>query len=432
MKRHFATTVALALLIPASGQACAGTAYDLLQTFGLNIHIQQGVNELWYRPIFNFTGIRYARDGGASPTAQIAMYQNTGVKFQVLAWCPNANFISQTMQMNAAGALAAVEGPNEPNNIPDGFVCNGVVTHSHVSWGPFAAAQWYLIQNAHSQLPGIPVVGTSETGAQPDNWGEQYLQIPSPIPAGVMLPAGMNAGDSYADDANVHNYVCDHSAIIGENQAWNAAKIQGGPGWDDAYSNYTNTWLKHFPGMPLDQITAAPRMITETGYATGEINDHCTVTPTQQAKTILNLLLDNYVFGWTRTFIYEARDEGGNFGIYYYDGTPKVAATALHNLTTILADHEFTPGTPPTYSLGTPPPTVHSTLLAKSDGSWFLAIWDEHLDGSGKKDNVTVTFDQPRTISVFDPMVGVRAGKTFSGPTANLVLSDHPLIVHIQ
>ena len=55
----------------------------------------------------------------------------------------------------------------------------------------------------------------------------------------------------------------------------------------------------------------------------------------------------------------------------------------LHNLTTILAD----PGAVETpgrlnYSIDGQPTTVHDLLLQKSDGTFFLVVWDERLKGS--------------------------------------------------
>jgi hypothetical protein len=45
--------------------------------------------------------------------------------------------------------------------------------------------------------------------------------------------------------------------------------------------------------------------------------------------------------GWKYTFIYELGEGeggGGNQGLFHVDWTPKLAATYIHNLTSILAD----------------------------------------------------------------------------------------------
>ena len=91
---------------------------------GVNTHIEQGYSEKAYEPMFQYTGIRNARDGsstGATPLL-VTLHQNTGVLIDVLGWAVN-NVITTAQTLAGAGALLSVEGPNEPNNYA--FYYNG-------------------------------------------------------------------------------------------------------------------------------------------------------------------------------------------------------------------------------------------------------------------------------------------------------------------
>src|SRR5574341_1359782 len=123
------------------------------------------------------------------------------------------------------------------------------------------------------------------------------------------------------------------------------------------------------------------------------------------------MYLDQFKRGWKHTAIYLLRDrtdEAGNqtFGFYKPDYTPRLAATYLHNLTTILADKASatTPGKLD-YSIPNPPATVHDLLLQKSGGKVELVVWNERFTGGS--DNVTVNLGARfASVTLFDPTIG--------------------------
>jgi hypothetical protein len=140
--------------------------------------------------------------------------------------------------------------------------------------------------------------------------------------------------------------------------------------------------------------------------------------------------------GWSYTFIYQMVDnQGGDsagFGLFHTNNTPKLAATYIHNLTTILADNSsFTPGAL-NYSIPSEPATVHDLLLQKSNGTFYLAVWDER--STGIMDPVTVNLGGSHaSVTVYDPTVGTTAVRTLSNVSSvGLTLSDHPLILAIS
>jgi hypothetical protein len=155
-----------------------------------------------------------------------------------------------------------------------------------------------------------------------------------------------------------------------------------------------------------------------------------------QALNLLSLYLDQFKRGWSYTSVYLLRDrtdEGGNqtFGFYKPDYAPRRAALYLHNLTTILADNG-SPAAPGKldYSIADPPATVHDLLLAASDGTCQLVVWDERVKG---EDPVTVSLGAARdSVKVYDPTVGTDPVQTLTGiDSVKLTLSNHPVVIAI-
>jgi hypothetical protein len=136
---------------------------------------------------------------------------------------------------------------------------------------PVAQYQSALYQSVHSDanLTGIPVFNSSEAGgSEPNNVGLQYNTIPTPLPTGVLMPAGT----AYGDFANTHNYVEGNGMTAPvDNTAWNAENptfYPVGP-YDGLYSEYGVTWNKSFAGYNSMQLPLLPRVTTESGWQTG-------------------------------------------------------------------------------------------------------------------------------------------------------------------
>jgi len=275
---------------------------------------------------------------------------------------------------------------------------------------------------------------STAAGSQPNNCGLQYLTIPTPLPSGVLLPAGTQ----YADFANMHNYVCSGSPQLGvrDNQAWNTEEPLDLAGWYTLYDEYGHTWwAPTFSGYNNTQLLTLPRVTTETGWYTVALGtgQAYPITETQQGKLFLNLYLAAYKRGWSATFIYMLHDDSvqGYWGLYHTDWSPKLSATYLHNMTTILADTvSFTPGSL-NYSIPSQPATVHDLLIQKSDGKFMLAVWNERASGS---DAITVNLGATfATVKVYDPTVGTAVTQTLNNVSSvPLTLSDHPVIIEVS
>ena len=151
---------------------------------------------------------------------------------------------------------------------------------------------------------------------------------------------------------------------------------------------------------------------------------------------LTSVYLSQAARGWAYTFIYQMIDDSPDaYGLFTNTTppTPKLAATYIHNLTSILADTSsaFTP-TPITYSVANNPVTGHSLLIQKSNGTYELVVWGEAFR-SQTSTNVTVNLDTPRTGRVYDVTAGTTPVSSFSAQQAiPLILNDHALIVEFN
>jgi hypothetical protein len=197
-----------------------------------------------------------------------------------------------------------------------------------------------------------------------------------------------------------------------------------------------------------------PSVITETGYTTLSTTPFLGVNESVQAKSILNTLMDAFKDGVGKTYLYELLDRNSSssdtnaqshFGLFYDDGTPKLAATAVHNLTTILNDDgkgSGQPTTPLNYTLSNMPDSGNSMVLGKSNGAYDLVVWAEpkvwdpktNTEISNPSQTVTVQLDAVhQSIKVYDPTGGTDPIATYSNVSSfTIPVSDHPIIIEID
>lgn len=381
-----------------------------------------------------FTGIRWFRVGYESgiPIADLLeFHKQTGVRFSyglMSGGTDIARLLEGARQLASAGALIALEGNNEPNNW--GVTYQGEKGGRTASWLPVAKLQrdLYAAVKGDLILKDYPVWSLSENGAQADNVGLQFLTIPDG--AGTLMPDGTK----YADYANCHNYMT-HPSWPGlhDNQTWIAADPGPACKVDGLFGNYGVTWKHRFKGYSESELATLPRVTTETG-----ITIDGPITERIQAILYLSAYLDQFKRGWKHTAIYLLRDrtdESGNqtFGFYRPDYTPRLAATYLHNLTTILADGTSTSKRGSlSYAITPQPPTVHDLLLQKSDGTFSLVVWNERFTGGS--DKVTVNFGtRVGSLKLFDPTLGASVLEAVKNwHSIDLTLSDHPVILEIS
>jgi len=196
---------------------------------------------------------------------------------------------------------------------------------------------------------------------------------------------------------------------------------------------------------PYGPAAQPSRVITEDGYST-DPNDPNGVSQAAQAQGDLDILLDGYKDGIAQTYLYELLNEQPDptnsntqfqFGLFNDDNTPKPAAIALHNLTSILADpgasaSDFTPASLNWSATGLPD-TANSLLLETSNGVFDLALWNETTLSSIVTNEVTLALGGTfGSVSLFDPLTGLSPVESLSDISSlTLALGSDPLIVEL-
>ena len=198
-----------------------------------------------------------------------------------------------------------------------------------------------------------------------------------------------------------------------------------------------------------------PVVVTETGYYTLPQNDAWGGVPESvQANYLLGELLDEAAAGVHRTYLYDLVDDGADpagtnredhFGLFHNDGSPKLAAAAIHNLTTLLADPGANSGTFPLDSFsftatGVPYDYTGNTMqFEKSDGTHVIAVWnEEQLRNPDTQTAVPVQHfptsvdlhQSYGTVLVYDPTTGTAPVQTLHNVSnVSLDLTDHPFLI---
>lgn len=341
----------------------------------------------------------------------------------------------------------------------------------------------FIIPNTEQNISGILTVLNSLEGMNPNhiNAVEGLNEvIPENIPSANIFQAALYSSihsDIRLSNVKVYDYTIlstDKASFAAEGNQSNVADY----GNEHAYSpfppNYIDSW---FGEIALQSTPNSPFVITETGYSTGLHGN--SVPDDVAAKYLLDDIFDLIKGGASLVYVYELLDEmydpyyassEQHFGLFNFDGTPKKSAIALHALTKILDDpgataSTFTPNTlsytvsglnsssnatelEEAYYHGILeftgdhlPVYGNSVLMAKSDGSFDLALWREPSlwNAAASKAivspavSVTVTFGQSvAAIKVFDPMSGTTPIVSSGGAgSITLSVTDHPLIVEV-
>jgi hypothetical protein len=414
-----------------------------LSSLGVNTHVDQGYNPGSYVLPLRYLGVRNIRDSGRNLSGHLMLHAQTGVRVDLLG----ADVIDLTAAariLARADALLAIEGPNEPNNFPityNGRQGGGTA----MNWLPGWLPSWLLgrlpgwpswlsvaelqrdlysaVKN-DPELSQYPVFHVSEGGAETDNVGLQFLTIPAG--AGTLLPDGTQ----FADYANPHNYVSGIRIGYVDNQAWQAADPTLNSHWDGVFGEYGRTWRRHFRGYSNAELETLPRVTTETGWDAAKPEEERI-----QGTVLVNTYLAQFKRGWRYTFIYELGEGeggGGNQGLFHQDWTPKLAATYIHNLTTVLADN--VPVAAPgklDYSIADAPSTVHDLLLQKSSGAFELVVWGELVAGTN---NIMVNLGRSYAkVGIYDITVGTTPIQILTDvASVPLAISDHAMLLEIQ
>lgn len=330
-----------------------------------------------------------------------------GISFDALMGTgPGVVYSSEIANINARAAIIdAVEGPNEVDNWP-------AIFNGQTGIAAAVAEQRTLFSDIHNS-----------SALQGRGHSTPVYDLTVANPASLN---GLGNLAPYADYQSVHAY-----------------PPQTGP------QPWLNNWLRQYslgaPGLPL--------VMTECGYSTvPQIGNEGSTSESAQAKYNLMILMEARLSHVSRAYLYElmdghadptGKDREQHFGQFRADNTCKPSAVALHNMFAILgATSGSAASSPLSFTLSGMPASAHSLLMEKSNGTYFLALWNERLlwDVTLLKDievaPVPVSLDLglvAKAVRLYDPLISSAASFTTKAVT-HIVLNvpDHPIFVEID
>lgn len=378
---------------------------QFLDTIGVNTHL--GYADSSYgrgAPVLEalrYLGLDLVRDSAIKPgqrgTGSFDLLANAGVRFDMVVQASRdpveaAAAISQ-FALRHPGAVLAVEGPNEIDHWPVSYAGLTGVAAGVAFDAALAAA-----------------VAATETLAGVETYSLTGARV-----------------DTAMAFANYHSYV------KGGNQPFAA--------------------LSRNPVSTGVVAADTPLVLTEVGYhtAVGTTPGWEGVDQLTQAKLTLNLLFDAHRLGIERVYLYQLLDVypdptgtsvDRNLGLFDARYQPKLAATAIHNLTGILnADSGVFTAPVLDLTVGNLPEDGAYTVLEKAGGARDIVlwaepdIWDQADDSPIDVVGTTVDLDfggLSVDVRLYDPLQSDQPIATYNDVTGlSVLVTDHPVIVEL-
>lgn len=195
-----------------------------------------------------------------------------------------------------------------------------------------------------------------------------------------------------------------------------------------------------------------PVIITETGYNTSMKNHNENgVSEQVAAKYLLRMFLAYFNQKIKRFYAYELTDlnsdpQGEKWGLLRYDGSPKPSFIALKNLISLLQDpqtitYNSFPLDSLDYNLQGNKNNIRHTLLQKSNGTFYLILWQEVPSFEHKtKTDITVA-ERPLNlilntpisqVTIYQPVNSTAPVNQYkNAQQLELKVPDHPLIIEL-
>jgi hypothetical protein len=395
----------------------AASLGKFVRSIGVNTHIGQGYSASAYIPQIQYLGIKSIRDNpSGNMSGHLSVAQQTGAKFVLGHTTGDLTFVLNANKTLAnAGALIAIEGPNEPNNWA--ITYQGQTGGQTGSWLAISNFMRDMVirKNADPVLAPYPVWTISEAGGQTSNAGLQFLTVPNPAPAGVQAAAGTKHGDYL----NVHPYLNRSGGAISDNIGWNNAQPQCPQtgNFDAICWNHGKLWRSGYTGYSNEQLAAGvgPGTAALKRVAT----EYCWCNPdVTGGKIDITAMFDFFARGYEYSFRYQMVDNQGGGGTHgFFPGpttaNPRPVAVYTRNLMLALAENgDRTSLGQLAYSIANLPATMHHMLLQHSNGKFWIAVWSERASGTN---SVTVNLAKPRAqVRVFDPTASATPAQTLN------------------
>jgi len=428
-------------------------ASDFVNSIGVCIHLSYvPYHDHFYdivMPKLKLLGIKHVREGvpykSLIPTADTAIFKDRlielhdslGIKVNYviaskkivdsISLRDSANYLSVFRTTpKLVPTIETLEGFNEPDLTIYGWYPSNYDTLTY-------KIQKGLYNKAHSmpELAGIPILCASIVS---------YWSSPSrPNKIAAITPSISN----YFDYANFHTY------------------DSGSTNWKMFPGTYYDLTQHFFP--PVQQ--GKPYAVTEMGYENARnwnvpgssgynISGYHYLSELSSGKYYSVMFMEQLKRGAKWAYCYELIDENtsdqtnaeNNFGLIHTDGTVKPAFTAIKNTIDLLSDANSTfTLTPLTYTLTGDTTNVKTYLFQKSDGRYYLAIWQGqpagvNYDWSTNTDlpadvqNVTVTFTNTfSTVKTYKPMESINPITTSTNVNSMVLpVPDQLMLVELK
>jgi hypothetical protein len=357
----------------------------------------------------HYLGITQVRDGisngagGSAPVSSYISMAQAGIQFTFLLSSndhSNADILAQLALFNqveaaAPGSIIALEGPNEINNFPVTFDGS-----TGLAGALAMQAALYADVAADPTLAGVAVDYFTGYDA-------------GTIALGPLLPA-----------AGLANFDNQHPYPAG--------------GQPPAF------WVSRANALPNAASATTPAVYTETGYTTMQVNEYT------QAVYTLDMLFDTAQQGISKTYLYQLLDAyapgspqgDSGYGLFDDTGAPKLAAEALHDLTTMIGSAGTGGGISSaiSFSVAGLPATGNALELTGSAADMIVlwaepSIWDAATGTNLIAPTEYVTLALPETyatLALFDPLSGTSATEIFTNTDhVTIALTDHPVLLEI-
>ncbi len=388
----------------------AKPAYDFIHSIGLNTHFGFPSYRYFteYGPVADAlyeVGVKHIRDGGSGDfrnwylggpiTGVWNELADNGIRMLMIGTVYWSETDLRNILASNRKIINAIEGQNEGDIFVSGDWVGRVRSWQQMMWN---------VVKGSAEYRHLPVL--MPTTASPSNY--KYM------------------GDlsAYSDHRNVHPY----------------------PGGQRPLNSFDThiTEAQHVAG--TKSIWA-----TETGYhnAVRTSNGHLPASERATAKYLPRLFFDYFNRGVVRTYSYQLFDEfapsstnpEANFGIIRADFSRKPAFYSLKHTIAVLNDtSRNVPGGNLSYSISGAPGNLRSTLLQKSNGNFYLVLWQDasvwdvsrRVDLTNPDATVTVSFAESRNVSVYRPGTGAAAVASQQGTSINVAVPDEIVILEIR
>jgi hypothetical protein len=311
------------------------TAFRFTDSVGVNVHLAYSdtVYATQFPQIMESMislGVKHFRDG-LNQYAQPFQYQNaealgkSGITASWLMDAGNSASVINSAYANAPDATAGFEGPNEDDA---------------------AAGQTIL---AFMQLLHNTVRGNPATAAMP-----------------IIAPSFIQA-ESFGTQGNLSSLI-----NFGNTHDYFGTRNPETASYGGGFYNCGGYGSMQF-NICLAQILSVgePVVSTETGYQSGPGLPDAII-----GRYEVRTLFESLNLGIYRTYLYELIDDpSGHWGLLTSSFAPRPAYTAITNLLSLLRDVTFSQPGKLDYSLAGETQNVYQTLLQKSNGTFYLAIW---------------------------------------------------------